>query len=265
MAGDIFDLNRGWDSLAAELLFSYAGVTMPDELPFYENRIRKNGGRALDQACGAGRHLIPLVERGLDVHGADASADALNFARLAAEEKGITPVLFHQTMEECDIPHKYGTIYLPNGSFAIVSDFDIALATLKRFHGHLEPGGQLLIELFIPEAARGKGGTGEENAGFWEPKPRRGAEGEISTKLWVESYDLFEQTQNEKRRYELVVDGKVVRSELHELTLRWYYKYEFKLMLESLGFVDIFFYAENTEEAATKDSQIVTAGARRAE
>lgn len=257
------DLNRGWDSLAAELLYHYAGTSIPEELPFYENRIRENGGKALDQACGAGRHLIQLVKRGLEVHGADASADALEFARQAAEEKGFTPTLFHQTMEECDIPHEYGTIYIPNASFAIVSDFQIALATLARFRDHLTPGGQLLIELFVPEVAQGKAGIGEENAEVWDPEPRRAGEGEIRNTLWVESVDLFEQTINEKRRYELIVGGEVVRSELHELTFRWYYKYEFKMMLESLGFVDIFFYSNNTEEPATKDSKIVTCGARK--
>ena len=75
-----FDMNCGWDSLAAEML--YASMNVPpneavfsgpkEEVDFYERRIRQNGGSALDLACGTGRHLFPLNRRGLVVHGADA-------------------------------------------------------------------------------------------------------------------------------------------------------------------------------------------------
>ena len=82
MADDTFDLSQGWNSLAAEMLYIYMPGGLPaDELAFYERRIRANGGAALDQACGTGRHIFPLLAQGLEVHGADISADALDFAR----------------------------------------------------------------------------------------------------------------------------------------------------------------------------------------
>ena len=180
---NIFDLSKGWDSLAADLLYANM-ICPPVELAFYEARIRENGGLALDQACGSGRHLFPLIELGLEVHGADASADALRLAENAAEELGIQPVLFHQRMEDCDIPHQYGTIYIANGTFQVIGDRQQAFQTLERFRDHLTPGGQLLIELFIPETAtRGAEIRDAEHPERWDPEPRRGAEGEIVTTL----------------------------------------------------------------------------------
>lgn len=261
----VYDLSKGWNSLAAELLYAcMIGGPPAKELAFYERRIRANGGSALDQACGTGRHLFPLLELGLEVHGADVSADALRFARKAAETHKVQPTLYHQRMEDCDIPHRYGTIYIANATFQVISDRQQALCTLERFWRHLSPGGQLLIELFVPEeVTQGTNIRDAEHPTRWEPIPRRGAEGEIVTTLWSESVDLFEQILLSKRRYELYVDGKCVRSEAHAHFLRWSFHYEFIMMLEGVGFEDITTYSDYTDQPATKDSKTVVYGARR--
>ena len=235
MNEDVHDLSKGWNSLAAELLYAATADGVPaKELAFYERRIRANGGLALDQACGTGRHVLPLLELGLEVHGADVSADALRFARKAAESRGLQPTLYHQRMEDCDIPHRYGTIYIANATFQVISDRQHALQTLERFWHHLSPGGQLLIELFVPEeVTQGVNINDAEHPERWEPTPREGAEGEIVTTLWSESVDLFEQVLLSKRRYELYVDGECVRSEVHAHVLRWYFKYEFIMNLQN--------------------------------
>lgn len=105
-----YNLSQGYDSLAAEMLYAYMDGCPADELAFYEQHIRSNRGTALDQACGTGRHLFPLLERGLDVHGADASADALQLARKKAEETQLRPQFYHQRMEDFEVPNEYGTI-----------------------------------------------------------------------------------------------------------------------------------------------------------
>ena len=271
MSDEVFDLHQGWNSLTGEVLYAYMEGGPPEkELAFYERRIRENGGAALDQACGTGRHLFPLLALGLEVHGADISADVLHFARKAAEAQKVQPTLYHQRMEECDIPHQYGTIYIANGTFQIITDRNQAIATLERFHNHLTPGGdlapggQLLIELSIPpEVAQGPTCQDAEHPIRWGPVARRGAEGEIATTLWSESVDLFEQVLVSKRRCDLYVDGKCVRSEVHAHSMRWYFHYEFIMMLERAGFVDITTYGDNTDHPATQDSKWVVYGARR--
>lgn len=264
MSEKLYNLNQGWNSLAGELLYlamdqsPYGGILPADELAFYERRIRANGGVALDQACGTGRLLFKLIERGLDIHGADVSADALRFARMKAKQIKVHPKLYHQRMEDFEVPQRYGTIYMDVGTFMVISDRQKALSTLERFRNHLISGGQLLIGLFVPDEAKGV----TVNARHWEPMKCASGEGEISTKLSTESFDLLEQTLVEKRRYELHVDGQLVRSELHTLHMRWYYKYEFIMMLEKAGLEDIYLYSDYTEQPATKESKTIVYGAR---
>lgn len=79
MTDKIYDMSRGKNSLAAEMMdIGMQGSLSENELAFYSRRIRANGGVTLDQACGTGRHIFPLLALGLEVHGADISADALS-------------------------------------------------------------------------------------------------------------------------------------------------------------------------------------------
>jgi SAM-dependent methyltransferase len=264
MTEPIHDLTEGWNSLTAELLYAYMADLPAEELAFYERRIRANGGLALDQACGTGRHLFPLLAHGLEVHGADISADALFFARKEAETRKVHLTLYHQRMEACDLPHRYGTIYVANGTFQILSDRDQALATLQRFWRHLTPGGQLLLEMSVPdEVTRGPTCHDADHPIRWEPIPRRGAEGEIVTTLWSESVDLWEQILLSKRRCDLTIRGECVRSEVHAHPLRWYFFHEFMMMLERAGFEDMTTYSDYSDRPATQESKTVVYGARR--
>jgi len=263
MSENVLELSKGWNSLAADLLYASMHCLPVKELEFYKRRIKENEGLTLDQACGTGRHLFQLIEHGFETHGADVSIDAISFARKAAERFGVQPVLFEQSMQDCDIPYRYGTIFVANSTFQILNDRTEAIHTLERFLQHLNPGGQLLIELFIPdEVTKGVDCRDYEHADIWEAEPRRDAEGEIVTTLWSESVDIFEQTLLSKRRYDLNVGGKCVRSEEHAHVLRWFFKYEFTMMLKRVGFVDITTYGDYTDEPATKDSTNVVYGAR---
>jgi ubiquinone/menaquinone biosynthesis C-methylase UbiE len=265
MTDEIYDMTQGWNSIAAEMLYIFMqGGPPANELAFYERRIRANGGVALDQACGTGRHIFPLLARGLEVHGADISADALRFARQEVEAQGVTPVLYHQRMEECDLPQRYGTIYVANCTFQILSERQQALSTLKRFWQHLLPGGQLLLELAVhPEVTQGINIHDVDHPIRWDAERRRGQAGEIVTMLWSESVDLFEQKLVSKRRYDLYVDGQIVRSEVHAHSMRWYFKHEILMMLEKTGYEDLVTYGDFSDNPATKDSQTVVYAGRR--
>ena len=260
----VHDLNQGWNQLAAEMLYpdlSGAGEkgAVSEKLTFLERRIRANGGTALDQGCGSGRYLFGLLERGLEVHGADISGDVVQFARKEAEARNVHTMLYHQGMGECNIPHQYGTIYITDGIFAYITDRHQALSTLARFQHHLVPGGQVLIELDLPPDDDETTDKSER----YGPSPRPGAEGEIFLTLWGASVDRFEQIWQNKRRYELYLDGELMRSEVHSCRGRWYSHYEFIMMLERTGFEDIRTYADYTDQPATQDSRSIVYGARR--
>jgi SAM-dependent methyltransferase len=267
------DLNQGWNSLAAEMLFAHMNVPPEEstfsgpteEIEFYERCIRRNGGCALDQACGTGRHLFPLLRRGLQVEGADSSEDAIRFAQSVLDQTDLKSRLYHQRMEDFESPKRYGTIYIANGTFSVFYDRRDAFAALVKVRKHLNPGGQLLLESFVPDAMKGiRNYKVDEEPQRWHPIRCRSMDGEVSAELWTVSMDPLEQTMIEKRRYDLRVGGSVVHTEEHTLKMRWFYKWELVMMLEETGFQDIRLYSGYAELPATAESKIIIYSARSA-
>ena len=255
------NLSESYDGIAAEMWDYMGGDTPGADLEFYARKIQQNSGAALDLTCGSGKHLLRYLQRGLDVEGVDSSEIMLATCQRKAKEQGLYPVLYKQLMQALDLPRKYQTIFISAGSFQLLGNRDEALETLQRCYMHLEPGGQLLFETFLPDEAFQT--EPSSHVTVWGPtiRPRDGAA--ITTHLWTESVDRFEQIKVDKRRYEASKDGQIIESELHTLTLRWYFKYEMILMLKKVGFQDIFLYGDYTDSAATAASSETVYGARR--
>jgi SAM-dependent methyltransferase len=114
---------------------------------FFTERIRANGGAALELACGTGRLLLPLLRDGLAVEGLDTSTDMLAILRRKAAALGLSPVLHQQPMQSFDLPARYRTIFIPAGTLHIVVGDDELAATLDCCLGALQPGGELLVPL----------------------------------------------------------------------------------------------------------------------
>lgn len=100
-------------------------------------------GRALDLACGAGRHALWLAERGLHVRAVDSDPEALRTLRAASAERGLSV-----DAELLDL--ESGAVDLGRGVYALV----VVLYYLHRplfptLVRALAPGGVLLYETFI--------------------------------------------------------------------------------------------------------------------
>jgi SAM-dependent methyltransferase len=141
-----------WDyrGLAAECYDLWFGDEPFWDQAFFHDRIRRNGGVALEIACGTGRLLVPFLRDGLAVQGMDASDEMLAICRTKAANVGVTPTLYHQLMQDLDLAPRYHTLFIPACSFQILAEREEAFAALRRFFEHLEPGGELLITLMVP-------------------------------------------------------------------------------------------------------------------
>lgn len=100
-------------------------------------------GRALDLACGSGRHALWLVDRGLGVRAVDSDPEALRALRAAAEERGLA-------IETEILDLESGSVDLGQGVYALIAVFHYLhrplFPTLVRA---LAPGGLLLYETFL--------------------------------------------------------------------------------------------------------------------
>ena len=253
------DLSKSYDGISAYAWDWMGGDEAQSDLPFYQRKIQEGGGKALDLACGTGRHLLRYLSMGLDVEGVDSSEGMLARLREKAAEQGLWPIVYQQPMESFDLPHQYRTIFISGGSFQLLWQRPNAMQALRQCFRHLEPGGRLLIETFIPSEAWNPEldrCLGEENVGeesVWGPTPLPSGEA-VTTHVWMDAIDRFEQIKTDKRRYELGRAGEIIKTELHTLRLRWYFTHELTLMLESAGFAGIFIHGDYSDSPATAQS-----------
>ena len=144
-----------WDysGIVAAAYEHYFGAEPYWDQAFYENRLRANGGRALEVACGTGRLLLPLLRDGLQVDGLDTSRDMLDRLRARARAMDLSPVLHEAPMQDFDLSRRYRTVFVPATSFGILVDPDEIGAALACFLRALEPGGEVLIPVSEASAA----------------------------------------------------------------------------------------------------------------
>lgn len=106
----------------------------------------------LDLACGTGRHLIRLAQRGYRLIGLDASEPMLQFARGKLEGFGLSADLVHQPLEHFQIAEPVDVaICLMDSIRALTTDamWQTHLASVERC---LHPGGLYLIDCWVASA-----------------------------------------------------------------------------------------------------------------
>lgn len=209
------------------------GHSFGGDIQYYRDRLQACDGKILEAMVGSGRVMIPLLEAGLKVDGVDASPPMLASCRQRCEERGLNAPLFEARLQELALPYRYQAIIIPSGSFLLIEKREESIAVLERFFEHLEPGGRLILDTFLPKSLdfeKGKVGTST----YHFPN------GDIITmegKL-VEA-NVFEQYKVSYLKYEKWRNGVLLQTELQRFALRWYGVEELKLVLASIGFTDI--------------------------
>ena len=222
-----------WDyrGLVAECYDLWFGEEPFWDQAFFAERLRRNGGIALEVGCGTGRLLLPFLRDGLRVEGVDASAEMLALCRQKAAAMDATPVLYQQHMQDLDLPRCYETIFIPACSFQILARREEAFATLRHFRQHLTPRGELLLTLEVPW-----NDFGLDRQWRLRRSGTRPADGATILIHEAKVSNRFEQLQDIWLRYEVYQDGELVQSLCRQHQLRWYHQHEFVLMLEAVGF-----------------------------
>lgn len=236
----------------------------PHELPYFRRYVEQ-GQPALDAGCGTGRLLVPLLQAGLDVDGCDVSADMIGACRAKAEAEGLAPSLHVQALHELDLPRRYRTIVVC-GTFGLGSDRERDREALRRLHGHLEPGGTLLVDYEVPYAdpRQWRYWLRDERAGLPEErKPpsgerRRASDGsEYTLRSRILELDPLRQHVVLEIQAERWRDGVLEAEEDHRLDIGLYFVNELVLMLELAGFADVVVHGEHTERPPTPDDEFV--------
>ncbi len=231
--------------------------------------LQRQGGPALDVGCGTGRLTLDYLAAGLDIDGVDNSPEMLAICREKAAALGINIEgrLFEQGMDVLDLPRRYATIIVPSSSFQLLTDVAAAAEALRRFYGHLSPGGILVMSI-MSQLWPGDRMPPHMTWTDWmkagqKPRPEDGAMIRRSIRT---RYDLENQLEHEENRYELLVEGEVIQTEEHSRipAVRWYTQEQTVAAVERAGFSDVRLTSGFTDAPATAtDTTFCVLGTRR--
>lgn len=224
---------------------------------FYRDVIRESGQPVLDVGCGTGRLLLDYLADGIDIDGVDNSPEMLALCREKAEELGLHPTLYQQSMESLDIPRTYRTIIVPSSSFQLLTDLNAAAEAMRRFFHHLEPGGTLVMPFMILWQGTSTAQIATED---WKLEGERERPGDgILVRRWLRStYDLVQQLEHTEDRYELITDGEIIDSKLYirSPATRWYTQQQAVHLFEAAGFINIRMVSQFSHEPASEQDTV---------
>ena len=133
LAGDMFE--PGVVTPAVDLLADLAGE-----------------GRALELGIGTGRIALPLAERGVRVHGIDASEAMV--ARLRAKPGGAELDVTIGDFATTRIEGRFSLVYVVFNTIYNLATQDEQVACFRNAAAHLDPGGSFVVELEVPDLQR---------------------------------------------------------------------------------------------------------------
>jgi len=115
-------------------------------------RLAGDAGEVLELGIGSGRIALPLAERGLTVHGIDASEAMLT--RLRAKRNGRTICVWLGDFADVAVEGRFGVVFVAfNTFFALTTQAD-QVRCFENVSPRLADEGVFVIEAFVPDVAR---------------------------------------------------------------------------------------------------------------
>jgi len=135
IAGIYDDWYAGYDEAAIDCLYRLA-----------------RGGPALELGIGTGRIALPLKQRGVEVHGIDASEAMV--ARLRLKPGGDQIPVTFGSFADLPVEGQFSLVYVPFNTFYALLTQAEQVRCFQNVARHLRPEGVFVIEAFLPDLTR---------------------------------------------------------------------------------------------------------------
>jgi len=129
----------------------------PRSLPprVHVRAVRRLGRRVLEYGCGTGRITVALARAGIQVTGVDRSRAMLDrlSARLGREGREVQArvATIHGDMRDVVVGERFSVVLVADGTFQHLYDREDVRTFLARVREHLAPGGQLRLDVALPD------------------------------------------------------------------------------------------------------------------
>ena len=121
-----------------------------DDVAFYADRCERQRGAVLELGCGNGRVLLPLLARGLDAVGVDASAPMLGELSRKAVKASLPVRAIRADARRLPLRPGFATVLCPYSLVTYMTTRDDVNALLAGARAVLAPRGLLVIDAFVP-------------------------------------------------------------------------------------------------------------------
>jgi SAM-dependent methyltransferase len=129
--------------------------------------------RIADFGCGPGLYSTRLAQKGGLVTGIDFSRNSLEYAQKQADKLSLEISFVNENYLAYETTETFDLIIMIMCDFCALSPVQ-RHKLLQKFHGFLEPGGHVLLDVYSPEAFGKKkeqtGYTHHPQGGFWSPR-----------------------------------------------------------------------------------------------
>lgn len=193
---------------------------------FYRSYVIDAKGPILEPMCGTGRFLLPLLADGFTVQGFDASEHMLKALHAKAKLQGLNPIVWKDFIENLDRSEKYSLIFIPAGSFGLITDPTAIKTSLKTLYEHLAEDGILLLEGETLKSA--------PQNGIWRGSNWLRADGKMILLSICATLEGMICTSIGK--YELVDQNSIIHTEIETYKIRLYEPEELTVLLQEAGF-----------------------------
>ena len=193
-------------------------------------------GPILEVGCGTGRLLLPLAQAGHTLTGLDLSPIALATAQAKLVAAGLAEqvTLVQADMRDFDLPQKnFSLAFMPLNTFMHCQSVAEQLATLQAIHRHLQPDGQLIIDLFYPDPVMLAEVDGRL---YFEAESTAESTGHTVQWYWRHDIDLAEQVRHLTYILDEIDRAGHVRRVTMPFSLRFVYRFELELLLTMSGY-----------------------------
>jgi SAM-dependent methyltransferase len=225
--------------MSLDLIATYYDLihgSLEEDWPMWQFLTQDLSGPILEIGCGSGRLLFPLAQAGHSLTGLDLSEVALRKARTKLEAGGLTEqvTLVQADMRHFDLPDQtFELAIMALNTFMHCHTTADQLATLQAIHRHLNPGGQLAIDLFYPDPIMLAEVDGRL---YFETEIQDETTGHIIQWYWQHDIDLAQQMRHLTYILDAIDQQGNVRRVTIPFSLRFLYRFEMELLLKMTGF-----------------------------
>jgi SAM-dependent methyltransferase len=221
-----------------------------DELNFYLHYAITATGPILEPMCGTGRFLIPMLEQGFDIEGFDASPHMLEILKQKCAQKNLKPTISQLFLQEFNSNKKYHLIFIPSGSFGLITNRTQIQQCLLILFNHLIPGGKFVFEIDTSHSFN-------DPRGVWQKSIHKKYDGSYIALQHRPSYDNASHIVEVLCRYEHIVNNTVVATEINNFDVKLYEYDELDPFLAQLGFSFVKYKAHQKAYATHQDAIII--------